>query len=197
MPLYTGKPAPVIFTPSSKSIKSYFFANSQCGKAPSTSFGISPSLKISSLSFSSVPAGTKSFGILGIVKRSFCNFSRVLFKVSLSSFDSSFNCDVFSFKRVAFCASPFLYSRPISLENELDCARVSSSLACVAFRNSSVCKTSLKIIDASKPLFESAWMNFSLFSRISFTCNIYRINLACNLAKMILLFKIFIAYLRW
>ena len=59
-PLYTGKPAPVILLPSSKSIRSYFLANSQWGIASSDRTGIFPARSVSILSSSEIPLVTSS-----------------------------------------------------------------------------------------------------------------------------------------
>ena len=65
LPLYTGKPAPVIFTPRSKSMMSYFFASSQCGRAFSGRFGSGPPIFTTRLSSAPFPSGTRSQGRLG------------------------------------------------------------------------------------------------------------------------------------
>ena len=75
---------------------------------------------------------------------------------SVKDFDVSFNFPVFSFKRVAFSASPDLNRMPISFDKEFDSAKVFSKLVCKILRSSSILSTSVIISDASKFLY----MNF-------------------------------------
>ena len=83
IPIYTGKPAPVIFTPRSKSIRLYFFASSQCGSFASAFSGLRvqlPTVSVPSHSFrllfttilssAATPSGTSSYGMFGIVQSS-------------------------------------------------------------------------------------------------------------------------------
>ena len=57
LPLYTGNPAPVIFTPSSKSMRSYLRANSQWGRASAGKSGMTPPERSTTLSSAVRPLG--------------------------------------------------------------------------------------------------------------------------------------------
>ena len=105
--MYTGNPAPVIFTPRSKSIRLNFLQRSQWHIASSGRFGFSPPSLTTTLSEASFPSGTSSQGIFGIVRRRSINFCCISFNSRSSNFDSSFNAATLSF--IAF-ASSFLPS---------------------------------------------------------------------------------------
>ncbi len=133
LPLYTGKPLPVIFTPSSKSIMSNSLANSQCGLAFFASSGIVPPERTSWLSSAVFPLGTELCGRLGIfisVEFSSASTSAMFW---LNVFESSLRLATFSFAALASSVFPCLKSKPISFDRAFCSASNASSLPCIVF----------------------------------------------------------------
>ena len=137
-PLYTGKPAPVIFTPSSKSMMSYFLTNSQWGCAPSCKAGISPDWNTVRFSSGVLPSGTMSAGVFGSAYNFWVSSCANASPFSESCLLCSLNCAVFSLRISALAFSPDFMSSPISRDSLLDSDKILSSATCVARRASSI-----------------------------------------------------------
>ena len=126
----------MILVPSSKSIKSYFFANSQCGITLSL-LALVLELNITKLSSEEFPAGTHSCGILGIWDK----ISSISFFTSLKSSERTFE-ELFISKLLCLrfgisSLLPSLNNCPISLEIVFDSACIFSYSVCINFLLSS------------------------------------------------------------
>ncbi len=172
LPLYTGKPAPAILTPNSKSIISYFFAKSQCGVASAGKVGILPPERSTTLSSAPFPSGTDSWGRLGIFTKISCNLFSEYAKSDSYCFATSLS---FATSWRDFSASSFLPSLkypPITFEIEFTSERVLSSCVWAFLLFSSRLNTSFIMFSASKFLFRSRAITSLGLSLIVFNVSI-------------------------
>src|SRR6185436_8214896 len=172
LPLYKGKPLPVIFAPVSKSTISYFFISSQCGTASLGSVGSFPPALTTILSAGVFPGGTLSDGRFGSFTNTSCNcFSTI---ASLSEIgcndDLSVATSCFLFSASSFC--PLAINCPISLEVLFTFACVLSNSSCNFFLSSSNKRISSTRFNSAKFLTANLCFTSSLLFLIYATCNI-------------------------
>ena len=171
-PLYRGKPAPVIFTPVSKSIKSYFLASSQWGRSFSCFWGMLSTILTISLSASDFPLATEAWGILGrrskMSVNSLLTSVRRLFNPAIADFRSAVSWRAFS--AASFC--PDCISLPISLAMIFILACLASASCCKDLRWLSRAMIFSTDSRASKFFTARRSMTVSLFSWINFRFNI-------------------------
>ena len=173
LPRYTGKPAPVIFTPRSKSIRLYFLASSQCGSASLGSSVSIPPIFTTTLSSAPLPSGTISYGMFGMAQScavsSSCAWSMAscnALLVSLSRATSVLMDSASSFL-------PCFINAPICAASFLLSDKLISNWVCASRRFLSVANTlSIASLAPGKCFFSRPLMTHSVRSLMSFNVSI-------------------------
>ena len=116
LPIYIGKPAPVILTPRSKSMRLYFLQRSQWHKASSGSCGITPPSFTTTLSLASFPSGTSSAGMLGMLHNKTVNSCSASAMSVCNCLSFSLYTATLAFTSSASCVLPSFISMPICFD---------------------------------------------------------------------------------